>query len=66
MRDQEERLGKSMAAHDGTGGYDVALSLLIQLLFEYPDDLSQDVNAVRFFPLTTEEIEERFRGKASD
>ena len=66
LRDQEERFGKSFAAHDGTGSYDVALPFLIQLLFEYPDDLSKDLDAVRFFPVATEEIEERFRGKASN
>jgi hypothetical protein len=64
LRDQEEQFGKSIAAHDGTGGYDVALSFLIQLLFECPDDFSKDVDAVRFFPLTTEELEAGFRGKA--
>jgi hypothetical protein len=64
LRDQEEQFGKSIAAHDGTGDYDAALSFLIQLLFECPDDLSEDVDAFRFFPLATEEIEAGFRGKA--
>jgi hypothetical protein len=66
LRDQEEQFGKSIAAHDGTGGYDMAMSFLIQLLFECPDDLSKDADAVRFFPLATEEIEAGFRGKAPD
>jgi hypothetical protein len=66
LRDQEEQLGKSIVAHDGTGGYDVAMSFLIQLLFECPDDLSRDVDAFRFFPIATEEIEAGFRGNAPD
>jgi hypothetical protein len=66
LRYQEEHFGKSIAAHDGTGGYDVALSFLIQLLFECPDDLSKDVDAFRFFPIATEELEAGFRGKAPD
>jgi hypothetical protein len=66
LRDQEDNFGKSIATHDGTGGYDVALSFLIQLLFECPDDLSKAVDAVSFFPLTPEEIEAGFRGKAPD
>jgi hypothetical protein len=65
LREHEEVFGKSIAFHDGAGGYDLALSFLIQVLFEYPDDLSQDVGAVRFSPLSAQEIEETFRGKAS-
>jgi hypothetical protein len=37
--------------------YDVAVTLLIQLLFEYPDDLNPVAGAVRILAGATQEIE---------
>jgi hypothetical protein len=54
LRDHEAHFGKSIAAHDGAGGYDMALTLLIQLLFEYPDDLAPVARAVRIYPIAAD------------
>ena len=56
LRDHEANFGKEIAAHDGAGGYDVAFTLLIQLLFEYPDDLAPVARAVRIYPTATDTL----------
>ena len=50
----EANFGKAIAAHDGAGGYEVAFTLLIQLLFEYPDDLAPVARAVRIYPIAAD------------
>ena len=48
LQDQEALFGKSIADSRGANRYDMAFTFLIQLLFEYPDDLEPIANAVTF------------------
>jgi hypothetical protein len=50
LRDHEATFGDSIAAHNGAGGYDVAFAFLIQLVFEFPDELAPVASAVKFLP----------------
>jgi hypothetical protein len=50
LRDHEATFGDSVAAHAGGGGYDVVFAFLIQLVFEFPDELAPVASAVKFFP----------------
>ena len=49
--------GNSIVARGPAERYDVAVTLLIQLLFEYPDDLKPVAGAVRILAGTTQEID---------
>ena len=57
LKDQEEMLGKSIVARRGADSYDVTVSFLIQLLCQYPDELTPVAGAVRFLPRPRTEIE---------
>ena len=60
----ENEFGPSIAQRVGPGRYDATLALLIQLLFECPDDLKPVADAVKLIPRTSQDIEEDFRGKS--
>jgi hypothetical protein len=53
LRDHEAIFGDSIAAHNGAGGYDVAFAFLIQLVFEFPDELAPVASAVKFLPASS-------------
>jgi hypothetical protein len=57
LRNQEEAFGNSIVARGPADRYDVAFTLLIQLLFEYPDDLKPVACAVRILADAAQEIE---------
>jgi hypothetical protein len=57
LRNHEEVFGTSIVARGPADRYDAAVTLLIQLLFEYPDDLKPVAGAVRILAGTTQEIE---------
>ena len=53
LRDHEATFGDSVVAHDGAGDYDMAFTLLIQLVFEFPDQLAPVAGAVRIRPVVS-------------
>ena len=48
LRDHEARFGESIVDYLGANQYVTAFPFLIQLLFEFPDDLEPIANAVKF------------------
>jgi hypothetical protein len=50
LRDQEATFGGSIVTHIGDGGYNVAFAFLIQLVFEFPDELAPVASAVKVVP----------------
>jgi hypothetical protein len=58
----EDVFGSSIVRHLGAGRYDAALTLLIQLLFEFPDELKPFAGAVEVVPHDRRDIDQDFRG----
>jgi hypothetical protein len=58
LRDHEAAFGDSIVAHDGAGGYDVGLAFLIQLVFEFPDELAPVASAVRVLPVASASLDD--------
>jgi hypothetical protein len=65
LEDMKKSFGDSIVAYRADGGYDVAFTVLIRLIHDYPDDLEPVAAAVRFLPRREEEIERSLRGEAS-
>ena len=57
LDDHEDVFGSSTVQHLGAGGYDATLTLLIQLLFEFPDELKPFAGAVKLVPHDCRDIE---------
>ncbi len=64
LKDMKNYLGDSIVTYGADDGYDVAFTVLIQLIHDYPDDLEAVAAAVRFLPRREEEIERSLRGEA--
>ena len=54
--------GPSVVERRGADNYDAAFTFLLQLLFDYPDDMEPIASAVRFLPRSRLEIEQDLRG----
>jgi hypothetical protein len=65
LKDMKNSFGGSIVAYGTDDGYDVAFTVLIQLIHDYPDDLEPVATAVRLLPRREEEIERSLRGEAS-
>jgi hypothetical protein len=66
LREQEEVFGNSIVARGPADRYDVAFTLLIQLLFEYPEEIKPAAGAIRFLPGAMKEIQRGPRGGTSN
>jgi hypothetical protein len=62
LKDRERFFGKSIVEHRAGDRYDVAFTFLIQLLFDYPDDIEPVASAISFFSRSSLEIEQSLRG----
>jgi hypothetical protein len=62
LNEQEKIFGTSIVEHRGDGHYDVAVTLLIQLLFEYPEGIAPVAGAVKLVPRSSQDIEQDFLG----
>ena len=58
LRDHKAAFGDSIVAHNDAGGYDVAFTLLIQLVFEFPDELAPVASAVRVVRVASASLED--------
>jgi hypothetical protein len=57
LRDHEATFGKSIVARDDAGGYDLAFTFLIQLVFEFPDELAPVASSVRIRPAASASLD---------
>ena len=65
LNEQEVILGTSIVEHRGEGHYDAALTLFIQLLFEFPEGIAPVAGSVKLVPRSGQDIEQDFRGRQS-
>ena len=63
LNEQEEIFGTSIIDHRGDGHYDAALTLFIQLLFEYPEGIAPVAGAVKLVPRSSQDIEQGATGR---
>ena len=62
LNEQEMIFGTSIVEHRGDGHYDAALTLFIQLLFEYPEGIALVAGSVKLVPRSSRDIEQDFLG----
>lgn len=58
LREHEATAGRPIVADDGAGGFDMAFTFLIQVLFEFPDELARVAGSVQIYPAAVESDDE--------